>query len=177
MYIVVRTPGDAAATASSLGRVLRDIDPALPLFNIQTMEERIAGVTAANRFNAVLLTTLAAIGLVLSMVGIYGVIAYFVGQRTAELGVRLALGATPAQLVRLVIYQALRPVVVGLTLGIAGSLVLNDLLAAQLYGVTPRDPLTIAAASFAFIAVAAVASWVPARRAALVHPAQALNTA
>ena len=177
MYIVVRTPGDGAAPTAGLVHMLREVDPTLPLFNVRRMEERIAGTTAANCFNAILLTTLASIGLVLAAVGIYGVIAYFVSRRTSELGVRLALGATPADLVRLVVFQALKPVLIGLVVGIAGTLVLSDVLAAHLYGVTPRDPLTIAAVSLAFVGIAVLASWIPARRAARVHPAQVLNTA
>jgi predicted lysophospholipase L1 biosynthesis ABC-type transport system permease subunit len=177
MYIVARTPNEPAALATGLVGVLRAIDPNLPLFNVRTMEERIATTVAANRFHTVLLTLLGSIGLVLAAVGIYGVIMYFVSQRTAEMGMRLALGASPADLVSLVVRQALKPVLAGLAAGLVGALVVGDVLAAQLYGVTPRDPLTIAAVCLGLVLVALVASWVPARRAAHVDPAQLMNTA
>ena len=113
-----------------------------------------ASTLATSRFNTILLTTLGVMGLVLSAIGIYGVIAYFVSQRTKEIGVRLALGAAPGDVVRLVIRQALKPVLVGLMLGVAGAVAASGVLAAQLYGVTPRDPLTIVVVSIAFVAVA-----------------------
>ena len=136
-----------------------------------------AASVATSRFNTILLTTLGVMGLVLSAIGIYGVIAYFVSQRTKEIGVRLALGASPGDVVRLVIRQALKPVLVGLMLGVAGAIGASGVLAAQLYGVTPRDPLTIVVVSIVFVAVAIVASWAPARRASRVDPTRALNAA
>ncbi len=120
-----------------------------------------ARTLATSRFNTILLTTLGVMGLVLSAIGIYGVIAYFVSQRTKEIGVRLALGASPGDVVRLVIRQALKPVLVGLVLGVAGAIAASGVLAAQLYGVTPRDPLTIVVVSVMFVVVAIVASWAP----------------
>ncbi|MPZ20559.1 MAG: FtsX-like permease family protein [Luteitalea sp.] len=177
MYIVARTPTDPAALASSVARAIRQVDPKLPLFNVRTMEERMASSVAASRFNTVLLTTLGIMGLLLAAIGIYGVIAYFVSQRTQEIGVRLALGAAPADVARLVIRQALKPVLVGLFLGVTGALAVSGLLANQLYGVEPRDPMTIAALSLGFVLVALLASWAPARRAARVDPTRALNTA
>ncbi|MPY89149.1 MAG: FtsX-like permease family protein [Luteitalea sp.] len=177
MYIVARTPGDPVALHGGMTRVLRGIDPTLPLFNIQTMEERMQGAMATSRFNTVLLTALGVMGLVLAAVGIYGVIACFVSQRTQEIGVRLALGAAPADVIRLVIRQALKPVLVGLVVGVVGAIAASDLLSAQLYGVTPRDPLTIMVVSVAFVLVAILASWAPARRAARVDPTRALSSA
>jgi predicted permease len=175
MYIVARTPNEPAALTSGLVGVLRRIDPTLPLFNVRTMEERIATTVAANRFNTTLLTLLGSIGLILAAVGIYGVIAYFVSQRTAEIGMRLALGASPAALVRLVVRQALKPVLAGLAAGVVSALIVSDVLAAQLYGVTPRDPLTIAAVCLALVMVALLACWIPARRATKVDPLMALR--
>jgi putative ABC transport system permease protein len=174
MYITARTPGDAAALAGSLSGAIREVDPTLPLFDVRTMEERLARTLATSRFNTILLTTLGVMGLVLAAIGIYGVIAYFVSQRTQEIGVRLALGASPGDVVRLVIRQALKPVLVGLVLGVAGAVAASGVLAAQLYGVQPRDPLTIAVVSVMFVLVAIVASWAPARRASRVDPTRAL---
>lgn len=175
MYIVARTPGDPAALSSSLSHAIREVDPTLPLFDVRTMEERLVRTLATSRFNTILLTTLGVMGLVLSAIGIYGVIAYFVSQRTKEIGVRLALGASPGDVVRLVIRQALKPVLVGLVLGVAGAIAASGVLAAQLYGVKPRDPLTIVVVSIMFVAVAIIASWAPARRASRVDPTRALN--
>ena len=175
MYMVARTPGDPAALTGSLSRAIREVDPTLPLFDVRTMEQRMARTLATSRFNTILLTTLGVMGLVLSAIGIYGVIAYFVSQRTQEIGVRLALGASPGDVVRLVIRQALKPVLVG-----TGARRRRRAspraacCAAQLYGVRPRDPLTIAVVSVMFVAVAILASWAPARRAARVDPTRAL---
>jgi putative ABC transport system permease protein len=177
MYIAARTPGDPAALAGSLSRAIREVDSTLPLFDVRTMNERLSRTLATSRFNTILLTTLGAMGLVLAAIGIYGVIAYFVSQRTKEIGVRLALGASPGDVVRLVIRQALKPVLVGLVLGVAGAIAASGVLAAQLYGVTPRDPLTIAIVSVMFVVVAIFASWAPARRASKVDPTRALNAA
>ena len=177
MYIVARTPGDPATLTGSLSRAIREVDPTLPLFDVRTMEDRMTRTLATSRFNTILLTTLGAMGLVLSAIGIYGVIAYFVSQRTKEIGVRLALGASPGDVVRLVIRQALKPVVAGLILGVAAAIAASGVLSAQLYGVTPRDPLTIAVVSITFVLVAILASWAPARRASRVDPTRALNAA
>jgi putative ABC transport system permease protein len=177
MFVVVRTTQDPASLTSSLTAAIRTVDPNIPLFNVRTMEQRATEVVATSRFNTRLLTTLGLIGLLLAAIGIYGVIAYFVSQRTQEIGVRLALGASPRDVVRLVIRQALKPVLAGLVLGIAGALAIGNILASELYGVTARDPLTIAGVSVAFVLVAILASWAPARRAARVDPVRALNTA
>jgi ABC-type antimicrobial peptide transport system permease subunit len=105
------------------------------------------------------------------------VVSYFVSQRTQEIGVRLALGATPRDVVGLVIRQALTPVTIGLAAGIAGALAATGVLSSQLFGVSPRDPITLVAVSVAFVAVAVLASWVPARRAARIDPTRALSGA
>jgi putative ABC transport system permease protein len=175
MYVVARTPSDPASLIGNVGQALRRIDPNLPLFNVRTMEQRQRSSTATSRFNTLLLTTLGVVGLLLSAIGIYGVIAYFVNQRTQEIGVRLALGAAPTDVIRLVIGQALKPVVVGLVVGLGAALVATQMLATQLYGVGPRDPITIACVSVGFVIVAMLASWAPARRAAAVDPTRALN--
>jgi ABC-type antimicrobial peptide transport system permease subunit len=129
---------------------------------------------AAARFNTVLLTLLGAIGLVLSAMGIYGVVTYFVTQRTSEIGVRMALGATRSDVVRLVLGQAVVPVAVGLALGIIGSLGATRVLSSQLVGIEQRDPLTLFAVVLALGATALLAAVVPARRAAGVDPTRAL---
>ncbi len=175
VYVIVRTPGDPTAVIKPLNAAVARIDPDLPLFDVRTMEQRLAGSLATARFNTLLLTILGGMGLVLAASGIYGVIAYFVSQRTQEIGVRMALGATRSAVVRLVLAQAMRPVVVGTAIGLASSLAASRVLSGQLFGVERFDPLTIAAVTATLIGVALVASAVPARRAADVDPARALQ--
>jgi predicted permease len=176
VYVVVRTTGDPAALVKPLSAAVTLIDRDLPLFDIRTMDQRLAGSLATARFNTLLLSLLGAIGLVLAATGIYGVIAYFVSQRTQEIGVRMALGATSASVVRLILGQALRPVAVGAVVGVAAALGASRVLSNQLFGVSPTDPLTIAAVVATLIGVALAASAVPARRAAAVDPTRALQS-
>ena len=122
-----------------------------------------------------LLTLLGTIGLLLAAIGIYGVIGYFVSRRTQEIGVRMALGATRADVVRLVVRQATVPVAAGLVLGVVASVALTGVLQAQLFGVRARDPLTLAGVAVLLGCVGLIASLVPARRAASVNPTQALR--
>ena len=174
MYVIARTDGDPGALIPSLKKVMVGIDPDVPLFNVKTLEERMADSLAAARFNTVLLTLLGAIGLVLSAIGIYGVVAYFVTQRTPEIGVRMALGATRSDVVRLVLSQAVVPVATGLAIGVIGSLGATRVLSSQLVGIEQRDPLTLLAVVLALGATALLAAVVPARRAAGVDPTRAL---
>jgi putative ABC transport system permease protein len=175
MFIVARTAQPPATLIAPARQAIAGIDPALPLFDIRTMDERLDRSVATTRFNTALLTALGAVGLLLAAVGIYGVIAYFVSQRTQEIGVRLALGASPRDVLTMVVRQALRPVLIGVTLGVVLSLLASRLLETQLFGVTPRDPLTLAGVTLTLIAVAMIASLVPAGRAARVDPTRALN--
>jgi putative ABC transport system permease protein len=148
----------------------------VPLFNVRTMEQRLGDSLATSKFNTLLLTVLGTIGLVLSAVGIYGVIAYFVTRRTPEIGVRMALGATRHDVLMLVIRQAAWPVGIGVILGTALSAAATRVLTAQLYGVTAGDPLTFGAVAVGLAAIAFAASLIPARRAASVDPTKALHT-
>jgi predicted permease len=174
MYVIARTDGDPGALIPSLKKVMAGIDPDVPLFNVKTLEERMAESVATARFNTVLLTLLGAIGLVLSAIGIYGVVAYFVTQRTPEIGVRMALGATRSDVVRLVLGQAVVPVAIGLVIGVVGSLGATRVLSSQLVGIEERDPFTLVAVIVALGAAALLAAVVPARRAAGVDPTRAL---
>jgi putative ABC transport system permease protein len=152
------------------------VDPDLPLFDVRTMDQRIERTLAASRFNTLLLSLLGGIGLVLAAGGIYGVIAYFVSQRTQEIGVRIALGASRGSVVWLILGQALRPVALGAAVGVVAALAASRVLTSQLFGVSRTDPLTIAAVVATLIGVASVASAVPARRAAAVDPTRALQS-
>jgi putative ABC transport system permease protein len=174
--VLVRTTGNPSALVQPLNAAVSRIDRDLPLFDVKTMDERLARSLATSRFNTLLLTLLGVIGLALAASGIYGVIAYFVSQRTQEIGVRMALGATAASVVRLVLGQALRPVAAGAVLGVAAALGASRVLSSQLFGVSPTDPLTIAAVLATLIGVAMLASIVPARRAAAIDPTRALQS-
>jgi putative ABC transport system permease protein len=176
MYILARTDGDPAALTAPLRAIVRRIDAELPLYDVREMDQRLAGTLATARFNTLLLSLLGGVGLVLAASGIYGVIAYFVTQRTQEIGVRIALGASTADVVRLILGQALRPVAIGAAIGVVAALAASRAIASQLFGVSRADPLTIAAVVATLIGVALVASAVPARRAAAVDPTRALQS-
>jgi predicted permease len=176
LYVVVRTPGDPAALIQPLNAAVTRVDRDLPLFDVRTMDQRLAGSLATARFNTLLLTLLGGIGLMLAATGIYGVIAYFVSQRTQEIGVRIALGATRGNVVRLVLGQALRPVAIGAIVGIVAAFGASQVLSSQLFGVSRTDPLTTAAVLATLFVMASVASAVPARRAAAIDPTRALQS-
>jgi putative ABC transport system permease protein len=175
MYVVVRTSGNPSPAGAPLRDAVRRVAPGVPLFDVRTMEERLGASLSTARFNMLLLTLLGAIGLLLAAIGIYGVIGYFVSRRTQEIGVRMALGATRADVVRLVVRQAAGPLGAGLVLGVLASLALTGVLRAQLFGVSPRDPWTLAGVAVLLAMVGLAASLVPARRAASIDPTRALR--
>jgi putative ABC transport system permease protein len=175
-YVVVRTDRDPARLAAPLQAAVAGIDADMPLFDIKTMDQRIERTLAESRFNTLLLSLLGGIGLVLAGGGIYGLLAYLVSQRTQEIGVRIALGATRASVVRLILGQALKPVAVGALVGAVASLAAGRVLSSQLFGVNHTDPLTIAAVVATLLCAALVASVVPARRAASIDPTRALQS-
>jgi predicted lysophospholipase L1 biosynthesis ABC-type transport system permease subunit len=177
LVVVARVahPGIAPETLERpLQQAIARIDPALPVAEAKSMEGYIAQTLATARMNTVLLSTLGGIALVLAMVGIYGVVAYFVSQRTQEIGVRTALGATPADIWRFVVRRGMVPVAIGLVAGVALAFATSRLLSAQLYGVTARDPFTFVAVGALLVLVAVLAMYVPARRAMRVSPVVAL---
>jgi putative ABC transport system permease protein len=176
MYVALRSEMDPMSLAPPLRAVTGQIAPGVPLFNIRTMEERLRESLATSRFNTLLLTLLGIIGLVLAAVGIYGVIAYFVTRRTQEIGVRMALGATRGDVVRLIVRQAAWPVAIGIGVGLVMSSLLTRVLSAQLFGVSPDDPATFIAVALALGAIALLASLLPAGRAASVDPTKALHS-
>jgi ABC-type antimicrobial peptide transport system permease subunit len=151
------------------------IDRSVPLYGISTMDERLARSMAQQRFNTRLLVALGIIGLVLATIGIYGVIAYFVAQRTRELGIRMALGATPRDVLKLVVGEGLLPVAVGLAAGLGGALLATRAIASELRGVSPNDPVTFAAVAGLLLLVAVGAMLVPARRATNVDALEAIR--
>ncbi len=175
MTLVIRAAGDPAAAAPGIRTLLSGIDRTVPLFDVRPLDAALADSIAPRRFNTLLLGTFAASALLLALIGIYGVIAYSVAQRTHEIGVRMALGAQRRQVVRMVARQGMSIASSGILLGIVLSLALTRLLTKMLYEVTPTDPSTFAAVMALLGAAAFVAGCVPALRAARVDPIVALR--
>ncbi len=177
MSVVVRTVDDdperlgAAVTAA-----IRSVDPEQPVFGVMSMERVIENASAERRISMVLLLLFAGMALVLSAIGIYGVMAYTTTQRRHEIGIRLALGAGTPEVLRLVVGQGMRLVLLGLVAGLLGAWVLSRALTSQLYGVTAQDPLTFMTVALLLGTVALVATWVPARRATRVDPMVSLRS-
>ena len=176
MTFVVRAE---AAPAELLERTIRaemkSIDPSLPAADFRTMESLVATALARPRFSALLLGLFAVTALLLTVVGLYGVVAYTVGQRTQEIGVRIAFGASRRDVLALVIRQGMAPAVIGLAVGALCALALTRSLATQLYGVKPADLPTFICVSLILLLAALAACWLPARRAARVDPMIALR--
>ena len=175
LSIVVRTNGDPASLAPGLRNIVRDLDREVPVYSVQSMSERVASSLGRERFFATLIAVFAAVALLLSAVGLYGVIAYAVTQRTHELGVRVALGASATRISRMVIGEGVALTAAGLTVGIAGAVSVGKLLSTFLFGVNATDSLTLAGVVGALVVVAVLASWLPARRAARVDPLVAMR--
>jgi predicted permease len=175
-FLIVRTGGSAADASAHIAAAVRTADPAIPVFDVKTMTERIGDAMSRTRFSVVLLATFAGLALLLAAIGVGGVVAYSVAGRTREIGVRMALGATSSRLVRQIVAQGLAPVVAGLLIGLAAAAPAGRALQSQLYGVASTDVASFAAAAGALTIVAALATYIPARRAALVDPITALRT-
>lgn len=175
LCLVVRTSADPATLAGAVKRLARSIDRDVPLSEVRTLEEVLAASVAEPRVYTLLVGLFAALALTLAAVGLYGVVSYTVTQRTPEMGVRLALGADRASVVRLVLRQGLGLALTGAAIGLPASLAVTRLLAHWMPGTQPGDPLTHAAVVALLIAVALAATWVPARRASRVDPTVALR--
>ena len=173
--VVLRTSGDPRAVAAAVEQVVHRIDPDQPLHNAQTLRQALADSVAERRFQTVLLTTFAAVALLLAAVGIFGVMAHAVTRRTREIGIRMSLGANPSRILILVMRRGLMLTLLGAVIGIAGGLALTRILAHQLFGVTPTDPLTFAGVSLLLVSVAVLACAIPAACAARVDPMAALR--
>jgi predicted permease len=173
--VVLRTEGDPAAIMGQVRQAVQENDPREVIYGVQTMHEVIANSFAARRLSMILLGTFAALALVLSCVGIYGVISYLVSQRTHEIGVRMALGAQRSDVMRLVLGEGAKMALIGVVIGVVSSLGLTQLIANQLFGVTAHDPLTFAIVAILLALVALLACYIPARRAVRVDPMEALR--
>jgi predicted permease len=174
MDIVIRTKG-AAISANELRTAAASVAPGMPIYQVSTMQQKITGTLEQSHFETFLLAIFAAGALLLSSVGIYGILSYTVAQRTRDIGIRMALGASQAHVMRDVLGFGMRLTALGLSVGIVGALAGTRLLSSLLYGVHPSDVITYAAVSSILIAVSLLASYVPARRATRVDPMVALR--
>jgi putative ABC transport system permease protein len=175
MNIVLRAAVPPASLVSDVRRIVRAVDPAVPLYRVQTLEQIVAESTARERFTVLLLGSVAALALVLAAVGVYGVVAYTVSSKTMEIGLRIALGARPGDIVRMVQAEGLRMVAVGLALGLGLALLTSGALASLLFETAPADPWTFAAVALFLVLVTLIATMLPARRASRVEPVTALR--
>jgi ABC-type antimicrobial peptide transport system permease subunit len=173
--VTLRTAGDPVALSPALRRVVRELDPDLPITGLRSMNDVLAASVARPRFTMSLMILFAGLALTLGAVGIYGVISYTVARRTQELGIRMALGAEPGRLARKVVGEGARLTMVGLIVGAIGAAAGTRLLSALLFGVSAMDPTTFIVAAALLTGVALIASWVPARRATRIDPAIALR--
>jgi predicted permease len=175
MSLVVKTAGDPLAMTDAVSRQVWAIDRDQPVYDLAAMRNIVQGSAAQERFNMSILSALSGLSLALAVVGLYGILAYGVSLRTRELGVRLALGAEPRAIIRLVLGEGLRVAVVGSAIGVAASLALSHLVSGLLYGVTTTDPLTFITMPLLVIALALAASYSPARRASRIDPMESLR--
>jgi len=176
MSFVVRTEGPPERLGTAVTRAIREAEPDQPVFGIMPMEKLIANASAERRFSLLLLTLFAGIALLLSAIGIYGVMAYTTTQRRHEIGIRMALGAGSSEVLGLVVGQGMRLVLIGLGLGLTGAWLLSRVLTSQLYGVTSRDPVTYVGVAALLGIVALAATYLPARRALQVDPMISLRS-
>jgi predicted permease len=173
--LVVRTSVDPSSVVPGARRAVHEVDAYQPVEGVRTLDEVLGRETAQRRLGVTLLAAFAALALLLAALGIYGVLAFFVVQHTPEIGVRMALGARPADVLRLVVFKGMRLALAGVALGLAGAFALTRLMSSQLFGVSAADPLTYAGLALLLAAVALLACLIPARRATKVDPMVALR--
>ena len=175
MFVVARTTGDPMSVAGAVRDEIRQMDASLPVANVRSMNDVVAAALATPRLTGFLLGAFAAIALALAAVGIYGVLAYLVSQRTQEIGIRLAIGADRSQVLGMVLRHGLSLAAVGIVVGLIGAFALTRLMQSLLYEVRPNDPITFVAVAAALLLIALMASFLPARRATRVSPTIALR--
>jgi putative ABC transport system permease protein len=168
--VIVKTRGASLSLLPAMRTAVASVDPALPIYDAMTLDDRIGAAVARPRFNAALLGAFAGAALLLAAIGVYGVLSYSVSSRMREIGVRLALGADAARVMRLILGQGVRLAAIGSAIGIATSLALARVIQGLLLNAPPRNPLLLAIAAIVMITVAALAAFVPARRASAIDP-------
>jgi putative ABC transport system permease protein len=171
----IRTASDPGSYQSQIRAIIANLDPHLLVTSMETAESVVDDAQANTRFSLLLISVFAIVALSLAGVGLYGVLSTSVRQRTSEIGVRMAMGAKPADILRLIVLQGLRLSVVGIVLGLIAAITLGRVISAMLVGIKPTDPVTFAAVAAGFLAVSILASWLPARRAAILDPVKALR--
>jgi putative ABC transport system permease protein len=175
MIAVVKTNSEPRSFIPAVTKEVAAMDPDVPLFAVKSMEEYMSASVAAPRFSTTLLAIFAGVALVLTIVGLYGVMSYSVAQRTNEIGIRLALGAQSRDVLMMVVKQGSILILLGLVIGLAGAYALTRLIESLLFGVTPKDPFTFAAVAVLLAVVALMACYIPAWRATKVDPLEALR--
>ena len=175
MHFAVRAAGDPSQLAPSVRRAVAELDPGLALSEVKTQDQQIDEALAEEKLIARLASFFGALALALAAVGLYGTMSYTVGRRTNEMGIRVALGASRKQILKMVLREAFTPVLMGIVLGLPLALAAGRLVANQLYGLKTSDPPTLSAAIFLLVAVASLAAYLPARRASKVDPMVALR--
>jgi predicted permease len=173
--IVVKTDGDPLERATAVRDAIHAFDPDLPIDDVRTLQDRIGASVARERFHATLLGALSMLAVALAALGLYGVLSFATARRTREIGLRMAMGAAVPAVLRLVLTRGLRLTLAGIAIGLAGALALGRVVESLLFGVSPGDPLALAAVAAALLAVATLAAWIPARRATRVDPVVALR--
>ena len=173
--VVVRGSLGTAATVNAAKRAVHDLDATLPMYEIRTVEDIVGDAVVQPRLNATLLGAFAALALLLAVVGIYGVVSYSVAQRRQEIGVRVALGAQPSDVFRLVVRQGALLATAGVAIGLLASWLLTPVLRSWLYEIEPGDPLTFIGVAAILVAIALLATAIPARRATKVDPVLAMR--
>ena len=176
MTLIVRTEGDPVTLAPPVRSAIAAVDPTIPVMALGSVRQGLAESVQTPRFNTILLAAFATMALLLAALGVYGVIAYAVSQRTHEIGIRMALGAAPVHMLRGVVGEGLTLALMGATLGIAGGIGAMRLIAQYVYGVRTTDPVTFLIVASVLVIVAVASSYVPARRAAGVDPLIALRS-
>ncbi|HEX8922815.1 MAG TPA: FtsX-like permease family protein, partial [Pyrinomonadaceae bacterium] len=175
LFLVVRAQGEPASLTSSIQKELRSMDQEQALFQVRTLEDVISNSLAQRRFNSLLLVIFGALAGLMAAVGIYGVIAYSVAQRTNEIGIRLALGAQQRDVLKMILGQGIKLTLIGVAVGLVAAFVLTRILSSLLYGVSATDPVTFLGIPLLLTVVALLASYLPARRATKVDPCVALR--
>ncbi len=175
LSLAVRTNSDPHAAANAIAAAIHEVGPDIPVTDVLSMDDLVAESMSPQRFNMQLLAAFAGLALLLAAVGIYGVLSYTVRRRIREIGIRMALGASQSDILRLVVTDGMKPILIGVGLGVIAAIALSRLVATLLFGVPPTDPLTFSAVALLLISVGAAANLLPAYRATRVEPTQTLR--